>query len=445
MPHADFLSLGEQALARAKISGATEADVVLIGATELSAGIRNGEPETISRAESRGLGLRVFVGDGSATLSTSDVSAAAIERLAEQAVAIARIAPADPFAALADAASLAQKIPELDLNDTAEPSMEKLQESAKEAEAAGRQMKGITNSQGADAGFSRHEIALLTSTGFAKSYAASHHVISASLIAGSGADMQRDYDYAMAVHAADLPSPASVGKQAATRTVERMNPRKLTSRTLPVIFEPRVGKSLLSAFASAISGAAITRGTSFLKNDLGKEIFAPAITVTDDPLRKRGLASHPFDGEGVATKKQSIIKNGVLQTWLLDVRSANQLKLQTTGHASRGLTGAPHPSPSNMVIEPGELTPQQLTDLPAGIYVTETIGHGVNLITGDYSVGASGFYIEKGERIYPVSEITIAGNLRDMFKALTAANDLQYHYSINVPTLRVESMTVAGN
>ncbi|MEJ0009964.1 MAG: metallopeptidase TldD-related protein [Alphaproteobacteria bacterium] len=443
---AELVSLGEHALALAKRGGASAADVLVLEATEMTASIRHGAPETIERAESCGLGLRVFAGKGSATLSTSDLGKDAIAALAEQAIAIARAAPEDPFAALADPSLLAKTTPELDLADAAEPSMEALQQSAREAEAAGLAAKGIANSEGADASYGYHRVALLTSTGFAGSYAATRSALSLSLIAGSGERMQRDYDYAVATHRADLESPQHVGGEAARRTVTRLNPRKIASQTATVFFEPRVARSLLSALAGAISGSAIARGTSFLKGELGKKLFADGIRITDDPLRKRGLASQPWDGEGVVAERREFIEDGVLTSWLLDTRSANQLKLKTTGHAARGLAGAPHPSPSNLYLAAGKETPDTLyKSVKSGLLVTETIGHGVNLITGDYSVGASGFWLEGGQITYPVSEITIAANLRDIFASLVPADDLAFRYQTNAPTIMVPRMTVAGN
>lgn len=441
-----LLARGEQAIAIARAAGATAADVLLINSTDLTAGMRHGLPETIERAESCGFGLRVFVGQASATLSSSDMSKEAMQRTAETAVAIARVAPADPFSGLADEKLLARTISGEILADTHEPSMQQLQDMAKRCEAAGRNVAGITNSEGADAAYSSTTVALVTSHGFAHSYSTSRHMISCSLIAGLGDQMQRDYDYATTVFHSDLPAAEIIGASAAQRTLARMHPRKIASQTAPVFFEPRAGRQLLSAFASAISGTAITRGTSFLKDALGTQVFAPGITIIDNPLLPRGLASHPFDAEGIAAQEHHIVVGGVVKHWLLDCRSANQLGLQTTGHASRGLSSAPHPSATNFYMQPGTQSPDALfASVPNGLLVTETIGHGVNLITGDYSVGASGFWIENGQRTYPVSEITIAGNLRDMYGSMVAANDLVFRYATNTPTLMVPAMTIAGN
>ncbi len=440
-----LLQAAEAALEAAKRHGADAADALAVRNFDLSTSIRQGKPESIEQAESTGLGLRVFVGQSSATLSTSDLSGDAILGLAEQAVAIARAAPSDPYTALADATRLARSIPELDVDDFM-PDMARLQTLARAAEDAGRSTSGITNSEGGDASAGVYEKILLTSHGFQGSYRTSRYALSASMIAGTGSSMQRDYDYAYVTHFADLPEAAQIGQEAATRALARLHPRKIASQSAPIYFEPRAGRQLLGAFASAISGNAIARGTSFLKDMLGKKIFHDAIRITDDPLMPRGLGSRAFDAEGVAVSAMNLVENGVLTSWLLDTRSANQLGLTTTGHASRGLASNPSPSPSNLYLAAGAKTPEALMqELGDGLYVTETIGHGTNLITGDFSVGASGFWVERGVRTYPVSEVTIAGNLRDIFAALIPANDLTFRYSINVPTLAIPTMTIAGS
>ena len=441
-----LIALAARAVEAARAAGATAGDALAIASTDVQASIRNGAPETIERAESAGIGLRVFVGQSVATLSSSELTDDAMRALAEQAVAIAKVAPADPFAALADADRLATSWPNLDISDAAIPDMGQLQGMARAAEDAGRGVAGITNSSGADASASQHHMALVTSHGFSGHYTTSRYSLSASLIAGEGAAMQRDYDYAMVTHLRDLPPPESVGLAAAQRCVDKLHPRKIGSQQAVVYFEPRVGRQFLSAFASAISGSAIARGTSFLKDALNTQVFASTLNVTDDPLRARGLGSHPFDAEGIAGVRRDFIADGVLTSWVLDTRSANQLGMKSTGHASRGLSGSPHPSTSNLYLQGGTCSVAEMfAELGDGFYVTETIGHGANLITGDYSVGASGFWIEGGVRAYPVSEVTIAGNLRDIFRELIAADDLVFRYGTNVPTLAVPRMTVAGN
>jgi PmbA protein len=438
--------IAEAMLRDAKAAGATAAEVMLVHSRDKQAGIRLGTPETIEQAESRALGLRVFVGRKSASVSTSDFAGVGLKQLAENAVLMAKAAPDDPFTGLADNTLLARNLPELDLYDTKEPEMAELQSLAKRAEEAGRSTPGITNSEGAEASWGQQTMMLMTSHGVHVQTQSSHCSMALSLIAGTGGDMQRDYAYRTRRFFDDLPPPETIGQEAASRTLSRLNPSKIASQSLPVLFEPRVGKQLLGAFASAISGAAIARGTSFLKDTMGQEIFAPGITITDDPLRPRGLASRPCDAEGVAVKKLSLITNGVLKSWFLDTRSANQLGLKTTGHAARSIASAPSPSPSNLYIEAGT-TPliQFLSQDETALYISETFGHGVNLITGDYSQGASGFLLQRGERVGSISEITIAGNLRAMFLALAVADDLAFDYGINVPTIRIERMAIAGS
>jgi len=306
-------------------------------------------------------------------------------------------------------------------------------------------VKGVTNSEGGGASFSRSEVALVTSEGFFGRHAGTSHSIGVAVLAGEGTNMERDYDHASARHGGDLESPEKIGKSAGERTVARLNPRKVNSQSVPVVYDPRVSAGLVGHFAGAISGSSIARGVSFLKDAMGKAVFARTVTIVDDPHRKRGQRSKPFDGEGVANKKWALAENGVLTTWLLDCASAKQLGLQTTGHAARGTGGPPAPSPTNLYMEPGALSPEALmADIKQGFYVSELIGMGVNGVTGDYSRGAAGFWIENGKIAYPVSEITIAGNLKDMFLNLTPANDLVFRYGTNAPTIRVEGMTIAG-
>jgi PmbA protein len=313
------------------------------------------------------------------------------------------------------------------------------------AEEAALAVRGVTNSEGAEANWSRHAIALAASNGFAGRYAVTRHSLSASVLAGEGTKMERDYDFSSTVFGADLDDPVAVGRRAGEKAVRRLNPRKAATAKLPVVFDPRVANSIVGHLASAINGSAIARGTSFLKDSMGKRLFPAGLAIIDDPLRPRGLRSKPFDGEGLATKAHRIIDDGTLTTWLLDLRSARQLKLASTSHASRGTTAPPSPSPTNLYMTPGALTPEQLIrETGSGFYVTELIGFGVNAVTGDYSRGAAGFWIENGELAHPVSEVTIAGNLKDMFAAVTAADDLVFRYGTDAPTLRIDGMTIAG-
>jgi PmbA protein len=262
---------------------------------------------------------------------------------------------------------------------------------------------------------------------------------------GEGTAMERDYDYSSALHGADLDPPEKVGRTAGERTVERLNPRKVETKRVPLVVDRRVAGSLVGHLASAINAAAVARKTSFLKDKLGERIFAAGINIIDDPLRRRGLRSRPFDAEGVAGSRMALIEDGVLKTWLLDSATARELGLVTTGHAGRSASSTPSPAPTNLLLEPGRLSPEQLIeDIDEGFYVTDLIGSGANMVTGDYSRGASGFWIEKGQRTYPVSEVTIAGHLLDIFRTVTPANDLQFRYGTNAPTLRLEGLTIAG-
>jgi len=429
----------------ARRAGADAADAILVASVAASVSYRLGRLEELERAESWDLGLRVFVGERVAFVSSTDLSRATVRELPARAVAMARLAPEDKFACLAPADRLASAWPDLDLEDPHEPSAEILIERARGVEGAAMAVPGITNSEGGGASFGRSEIALATSEGFFGRYAGTSHGIGVAVVGGEGTTMERDYDSVSARHSHDLESAEAVGRRAGERTVARLNPRKARSQAVPVVFEPRVASGLLGHFAGAISGASIARGVSFLKDEMSKTVFAPEITIVDDPHRPRGLRSKPFDGEGVRNERTSLVENGVLKTWILDCASAKQLGLETTGHASRGTGGPPSPSTTNLYMEAGSVSPDDLiADIVQGFYVTELIGMGVNTVTGDYSRGASGFWIENGKIAWPVAGVTIAGNLKNMFRQLTPASDLVFRYGTNAPTLRVEGMTVAG-
>ncbi|HTT81939.1 MAG TPA: TldD/PmbA family protein [Rhizomicrobium sp.] len=435
----------DQLLRGAKRAGADAADAVLVASIAASVSYRLGRLEELERAESWDLGLRVFVGERVAFVSSTDLSAATLAELPGRALAMAKLAPEDKFACLAPADRLASSWPDLDLEDANEPSAELLIERAKAIEGAAMAVPGITNSEGGGASFGRGEVALATSEGFFGRYAGTSHDIGVAVLAGEGTGMERDYDSASARHATDLDNAESVGRRAGERTIARLNPRKAKSQAVPVIFEPRVASGLIGHFAGAISGASIARGVSFLKDSMDTQVFAPGIRIIDDPHRMRGLRSRPFDGEGVRNARTALIENGVLKTWILDCASAKQLGLQTTGHAARGTGGPPSPSTTNLYLEPGAASPEALmADIAQGLFVTELMGMGINMVTGDYSRGASGFWVENGKIAYPVAGVTIAGNLKDMFRQLTPANDLVFRYGTNAPTLRIEGMTVAG-
>ena len=438
-------NLLQNLLTAAKKAGADAADAIFVENVSASVSYRLGKLEEVERSESSDLGLRVFIGQRVAFVSSTDFSKEAVTALPGRAVAMAKLAPEDKFACLAPRERLAKSFPALDLEDAEEPSAETLVERARAVEGAAMAVKGITNSEGGGAGFGRTAIALATSEGFYGRYAGTSHSVGVAVLAGEGTEMERDYDHSSARRSADLESPEAVGKRAGERTIARLHPRKAKSQAVPVVFDPRESGGLLGHLAGAISGSSIARGVSFLKECLGQQIFDASITVIDDPHRLRGLRSKPFDGEGVANSRMAIIENGVLKTWLLDCGSAKQLGLETTGHAARGTGGPPHPSSTNFYMQPGPLSPEELiADIAEGFYVTELMGMGVNGVTGDYSRGASGFWIEKGKLAYPVSEVTIAGNLKEMYRRLTPASDLVFRYGTNAPTCRIEGMTVAG-
>ena len=441
----DPLALLDDLISRALKAGADGADGVVVESASLSVAQRLGKSEGIERAESQDVGLRVFRGQRQAIVSSSDVSPSALNELVERALAMAAAVPEDQYCGLADPGLLASEVPDLDLCDPDEPSPESLVERAAAAEDAARSVDGVSNSEGAEAGWSRSKVALAASNGFAGAYAVSNHSVSASVIAGQGTAMERDYDYTVARFATNLDVAAVVGRRAGERAVRRLNPRKASSGQVPLVYDWRVSGGLLGHLAGAITGPSVARGTSFLKDRLGEAVFATGVTITDDPQRLRGLRSKAFDGEGVATEARDIIADGVLTTWLLDSRSARQLGLATTGHATRGTSSPPSPSATNLTLAPGDQTPEQMiADIDQGFLITELIGMGVNGITGDYSRGAAGYWIENGEIAYPVSEVTVAGNLKDMFAALVPANDLVLRAGIDAPTIRIDGMTVAG-
>lgn len=436
--------LAERLVAAAGRAGADAADALAVRSVSLAVEVREGAVEESERSEGDDVGLRAFVGRRQAVVSTNDVNANVAE-LAERAVAMAKAAPEDPFAGLADPARLARDVPDLDLLDPDLPTVALLEERAQRAERAGLAVKGVTKSGGASASAGIGGMVLVTSHGFRGAYLSSGQSVSMTAIAGEGTAMERDYDYSSTLHGADLDPPEKVGRTAGERTVERLNPRKVKSKRVPVVFDRRIAGSLVGHLASAVNGAAVARKTSFLKDRLGQRLFRPGIQVLDDPLRRRGLRSRPFDAEGVATRRLAVVEDGVLASWILDSATARELDFASTGHAQRGVSSTPAPGPSNLHLAAGSDTPEALmADIAEGFYVTDLIGVGVNQVTGDYSRGASGFWIENGKRSYPVSEVTIAGNLIEMFQTLLPANDLEFRFGTNAPSVRVEGLTVAG-
>jgi PmbA protein len=441
----DRVALVSDLLDRARAQGADSADAMLVEGVALSHTQRMGAIDRLERSEGHDLGLRVFVGRRQAIVSTTDLSPGGLDLLAERVVAMARAVPEDEFAGIADPDQLVTDFPDLDLSAEEEPSPAVLIERAKAAEEAALEVPGITNSEGAEAEWSRTSMLLAATNGFIGGYAVSRQSVSVVPLAGEGTAMERDYDYHVAIYAEDLEDPAEIGRRAAARALARLHPRKAKTARVPIVFDRRVAGSLLGHFSSAINGAAIARGTSFLKDCLGDQVFAHGLTVVDDPHRRRGLASKPFDGEGIANRRRELITDGRLNTWLLDLHSARKLGLETTGHAARGTSAPPGPSSTNLYLEPGTTTPEEIVrEVGTGFLVRELIGFGANLVTGDYSRGASGMWIENGEPAFPVSEVTIAGNLKDMFCNLSAADDLEFRSSTNAPTVRVDGMTVAG-
>jgi PmbA protein len=439
-----LIERAERLVKAARSAGADAADAVAVRSLSLGIEVRDGAVEESESAESDDLGLRVLVGKRQAVVSTNDL-AGDLRVLAERAVAMARAAPEDKYAGLADESLLAHDFPDLDLIDRALPDVAQLESMARAAEQAALAVKGVAKSGGASASAGIGGMVLVTSTGFRGAYLGSSHGLSMMAIAGEGTGMERDYDYSSVRHAADLESADKIGRSAGERAVARVNPRKVSTRKVPVVFDPRIAGTLVSHLASAANGSSVARKTSFLRDKMGQKLFADGISIVDDPLRKRGLRSRPFDGEGVACQLLALVEDGCLRSWLLDCATARELNLVTTGHAARGVSSTPSPGPSNLHMDAGTVTPDELiADIKDGFYVTDLIGMGVNMVTGDYSRGASGFWIENGKKTYPVSEVTIAGHLLDMFRMLTPANDLTFRYGTNAPTVRLEGLTIAG-
>jgi PmbA protein len=432
-------------VAAAKRAGADAADALLVQNASLSVSRRLGRIEQLERSEGFDLGLRVFVGRRQAIVSSTDPDPRGFAALAERAVAMAKVVPEDPFGGLPDRFDPPRDPGPLDLVDATEPTAEELIARAAAAEDSALAVQGVTNSEGADASWGRVRIALAMSNGFAATYARSSHSLSCTALAGAGTGMERDYEWSSVVHLADLDDPATIGRKAAEKAIARLNPVRAKTARIPVIYDPRVSASLLGHLTGAINGASITRGTSFLRDSLGQQVLPKGMTVRDDPTRPRGLRSRPFDGEGMAGAPRAIVEDGVLTTWILDWRAARQLGMASTGHASRGTGGPPGPAPTNIWLEPGSVTPAALmADIAEGLYVTDLIGMGVNGVTGDYSRGAAGFMIRGGALAEPVSEITIAGNLKDIFRNMVAADDLVFRRGADAPTIRVDGMTLAG-
>jgi PmbA protein len=436
----------EKLVDQARKAGADAADAVYVGERSSGVQVRKGELEDVHRSEGEEMGLRVFIGTKSASVASSDLSDEALSALVGRVLDMARQAPEDPYAGLAPAELLyGGELADLDNWDAIEPDPAALKARALEAETAALGVKGVTNSYGGSSSASASTFALATSGGFSGGTQASGHSCSVSVVAGEGSGMQRDYAWHSARHVEDLEDAGEIGRRAAERAVSRLGNTKISPGKYPVLFDPRVAGTLLTHFAFAITGSSVARKTTFLQDKLGQQVFAKGVTLHDDPLRKRGLRSRAFDGEGLPVKAMDIVADGVLTTWLATSADARQLGIQPTGHAVRGVSGAPGAGPSNFYLEAGARSPEELMRaFPRCILVTELIGHGVNAVTGDYSRGAAGFLIENGEIAGPVSEITIASNLKDMFLNLEPASDLRFRRGIDSPTILVPEMTVAS-
>jgi PmbA protein len=434
-------------LVRSALSaGADAAEAVGAERSALSVSVRLGELEEVEREESRDLGLRVFVGQRQAVVSGSDMSPAARAKLVERVVAMARLAPEDPYAGFAPEDRLAKgPLPDLDLYDATERSPEALETLARGSEDAARAVEGVKNSEGGSASWSTSGWSFVTSHGFEGRQRASGFSLSASVIAGEGSGMERGGEGRSTRHAEDMPTPESIGAEAGRRAVAKIGPRKLDSCTAPVVFENRVALSVLSPFIGAVAGPAVARGVSFLKDKMGASVFAPGVRMTDAPHRRRGLGSAPFDDEGVATRKMALIEDGRLTSWLLNSSAARQLGLESTGHASRGLAGPPGVNTHNLTLEPGTQSREALMKAAgSGLLVTSMFGPSLNANTGDWSAGVSGFWFEDGEIAYPVNEITVAANLIDLYARLVPASDLEIRGAANSPSLMVDALAIAG-
>lgn len=438
-----LLATAERLIGRARAAGADQADALVVRRRSRSASVRNGQVENTESSESDDFSLRVFVGQKVAVVQAGQ--GADETALAERAVAMARVSPEDPHACLADAGMLAKSWPDLDLFDPTEPSAESLIEAAVAAEAAALAVPGVASSVGGGAGAGLFGMVLATSHGFSGAFERSGFSRSVSVIAGEGVKMERDYDFDSRVFFADLDDAEAIGRSAGARAVARVNPRKVkTGSNVTVVFDPRASRGLIGHLVSAINGAAVARKTSFLKDMMGKKVAIDGLTLVDNPFVRRGSGSRPFDGEGVSVGPLTMIEDGVLQQWYLTTAVARELGLESNGRASRG--GGVSPSSTNVIVNPGRLTPKELiASVGNGFYVTELIGHGVNQVTGEYSRGASGFWIENGEITFPVSEVTIASNLKDMFNRMVFADDIDAKYAIAAPTIAVEGMTLAGD
>ena len=440
--------LSEQMLEAARRVGADGADAIAVDGTSVSIEVRAGALEHAERAEGVDLGLRVFVGQRQACVSVSDTNADTIAQMAQRAVAMAREAPEDSTCGLADTEQLAQKwdVEALELQDpNARPTPKMMEALALEAEAAALGVAGVSQVQGASAGYSDTEIYLATSNGFRGGYSRGGFSVSCAAIAGEGLKMERDYAGEARNHLADLPDAAGIGQQAGQRAVERIGATTPPTGAYPVLFDERISSSLIGHLVSGINGSAIVRGASWLSGDLGKPVLPKGLSLVENPFRPRIGGSRPFDGEGLPVAQRDVVADGVLQGWTLDLATARKLGMQSTGNASRGVSAPPSPSAGNLALTQGADSRDDLiAKMGKGLLITSLIGATINPNTGDYSRGAAGFWVENGEIIGPVNGCTIAGNLREMLMSIQPANDARAHLSRQVPSLLVEGLIIAG-
>ena len=422
--------------------------MVIASSSSLQVAVRDNAIENTNRSETDQVSLRGFCGSRFATVNAN--ADPDHDMLAQRAVSMAKVSPEDTSQGLADpdmlmdSEAVVETVESLDLIDTYTPDADRLEALALAAEKGGLSVQGVSKSMGSGASWGRSGFVLCTSTGFIGGYEKSGFSISAALVAGEGTAMERDYDYSSQSHFEDLDDAEAVGRSAGERTARRLGARQVKSGNYPIVFDPRISGGIVGALASAINGSSIVRKTSFLQDRLGKPVCADSINIIDDPRMKRLSGSKAFDAEGVPAQSLNLVENGILKTWLLDSATARERERKTNGRASRG-GGGTQPSTTNCYMEPGEISPEDMiSGINSGLYLTETIGHGINMVTGDYSKGAAGYWIENGEITHPVSEITVAGNLRDMFMNLSPANDLKFKYRTNAPTLLIEGMTIGG-
>jgi PmbA protein len=432
-------------IARAKSAGADHAEASVAESRHTELSVRDGNLEDIERSESLDAGVRVFVGQRQAGVAFSDLSEQGRQFTVERAIAMAKAAPEDPFAALADPERLCTNPPRLDLFEAVEWSPEELEAIANRVEKAARAIEGVTMTDTAFASYGQGAAAYATTTGFNSGWRKSQFGYGASVIAGKDGAMERDYAATSARRGADLKSPEEIGTEAGERTAQRVGPQKIKSGVMPVVFDRRVATAFLSAFCGAISGPSVARGVSFLRDKMGEKVFGDGIVIVDDPHRDWGHASCPFDGEGTVNARSNIIEDGRLTTWFLNSSAARQLKLEPTGHARRSMGGPPGAGPTNLHLEPGKASRDALiAQAGDGLLVTEMFGPSLNANTGDWSVGVSGYRIAGGQIDHPVSEVTVAGNLIEIFARLVPGSDLEFRGAVNAPSVCVDAISVGG-